>query len=81
MLRYGNYVINLACYFPTGFSHHVRLPVLRARSSRRRLSSKRYYKLPVVIIMLIRVKHMPVVIYNINAIQIKLISCADISEI
>ena len=47
----------------------------------RRLSSKRY-KLPVVIIMPIRVKHIPVVvIYNINAMQIKLISCADISEI
>ena len=51
-----------------------------ARSSRR-LSSKRYYKLPVVIIMLIRVKHIHVVIYNINAMQIKQISCADISEI
>ena len=31
--------------------------------------------------MLTRVKHTPVVIYNINAMQIKLISCADISEI
>ena len=30
--------------------------------------------------MLIGVKHIPVVIYNINAMQIKLISCADISE-
>ena len=37
--------------------------------------------IPVVIIMLIRVKHIPVVIYNIKAMQIKLISCADISEI
>ena len=54
----------------------------RARSSRQ-LSPKRYYKLPVVIIMRIRVKHtsIPVVIYNINAMQIKLISWADISEI
>ena len=33
----------------------------------RRLSSIRYYKLPVVIIMLILVKHIPDVIYNINA--------------
>ena len=55
-------------------------PVSRARSSRR-LSSKRNYYLPVVIIMLIRVKHIPVIIYNSNAMQIKLISCADISEI
>ena len=39
------------------------------------------YKLPVAIIMIIRVKHISVVIYNINAMQIKLISCADISEI
>ena len=54
--------------------------VVPYRSSRR-LSSKRYYKLPVVIIMLIRVKHIPVVIYNINAMQINLISCADINEI
>ena len=46
----------------------------------RRLSSKRYYELPVVTIMLIRVKHIPVVICNINAMEIKLISCADISE-
>ena len=38
----------------------------RARSHRR-LSSRRYYKLPVVIIMLILVKHIPDVIYNINA--------------
>ena len=30
--------------------------------------------------MFIWVKHIPVVIYNINAMQIKLISCADISE-
>ena len=38
----------------------------RARSHRR-LSSRRYYKLPVVIIMLILVKHITDVIYNINA--------------
>ena len=68
---------------------------MHTRSSRR-LSSKRYYKLPVVTIMLIRVKHIPDVIYKImlirvkhipdviykiNAMQIELISCADISEI
>ena len=52
--------------------------VLYSRS--RRLSSKLYYTLPVVIIMLILVKHVPDVIYNINAMLIKLISCADISK-
>ena len=45
------------------------------------LQNDMYYKQPVVIIMLIRVKHISVVIYNIYALQIKLISCADISEI
>ena len=34
-----------------------------------------------MIIMFIRVKHIPLVIYDINAMQIKLIRCADISEI
>ena len=31
-----------------------------------------------MIIMLIRAKHIPVVMYNIDAMQIKVISCADI---
>ena len=39
-------------------------------------------KLPVVIIMLIQVKHIiPVAIYNSNAMQIQVISCANISDI
>ena len=45
------------------------VPVSRARSSRR-LSSKRYYKLPVVIPMFIRDKRRHVVMYNINAMKL-----------
>ena len=52
-------------YGGVSYSHTVPV-LLYCTPDSSRLSSKRYYELPVVIIILMLVKLKPVVIYNIN---------------